>query len=87
MHPSTEKWCLDTNKTVDLIKLLGGTKATSRIFKISPPSVANWKLSGMPGRRLSTLRQIARARDGLERAALLKVGVDPWGPMKNCLLK
>lgn len=83
--PSIEKWCLDTNKSVDLIQLLGGTKATARMFNIQPPSVVAWKYNGIPGRRLKTLREIARGKEGVARDALLAVGIDPWGPFKNCL--
>lgn len=83
--PSIEKWCLDTNKSVDLIKLLGGTKATARMFNIAPPSVTSWKHNGIPGRRLKTLREIARGTEGVARSALVAVGIDPWGPFKNCL--
>lgn len=44
---------MDTN---DLIDKLGGTTEVARIFGIKPPSVSEWRVSGIPKARLMYLR-------------------------------
>lgn len=39
-----------------LIEELGGTAAVARLFKISSPSVSQWKREGIPKARLQTIQ-------------------------------
>lgn len=42
-----------------IIDALGGTNATARMFEIEPPSVSDWRKTGIPKPRLMYLK-IAR---------------------------
>ncbi|MCX4154967.1 MULTISPECIES: hypothetical protein [Paraburkholderia] len=53
---------MDKNRdpfAIAVIKALDGTAATARLFGIEPPSVSNWKKTGIPPARLMYL-EVAR---------------------------
>lgn len=39
-----------------LIDALGGTSKVAELFEVKPPSVSEWRKSGIPKARLQTLR-------------------------------
>jgi len=44
---------MDSNKIIDS---LGGTSEVARIFNVRPPSVSEWRKTGIPESRLMFLR-------------------------------
>ena len=79
---------LSPTATAQLIEALGGTRAVARIFEVSPPSISGWKLIGIPTKRLAALRKIARTKPaGMVWTALVAAGVNPHGPLGECLSK
>lgn len=47
---------IDPKKSAVVIERLGGTSRVAQIFKISPPSVSEWKSLGIPVYRFEYLR-------------------------------
>lgn len=54
-----------------LIELLGGTTEVARLIGIKPPSVSDWKKSGIPEDKLIRLAPIAELRGIASRKELL----------------
>jgi len=54
-----------------LIELLGGTTEVARLIGIKPPSVSDWKKSGIPEDKLIRLAPIAESRGIASRKELL----------------
>lgn len=54
-----------------LIEMLGGTTEVARLVGIKPPSVSDWKKSGIPEDKLIRLAPIAESRGIASRKELL----------------
>lgn len=45
-------------QAVRVIRALGGTNAVAKLLEIQPPSVSEWKVSGLPKARLPYFRLV-----------------------------
>ncbi len=60
-----------TSEAIRVIEAFGGTAAVSRLCHIKPPSVTNWKKTGIPAARRDFLRVL---RPGLFNGSNKKSG-------------
>lgn len=61
-----------------IIDRLGGTTAVATLCEIKPPSVANWRIDGIPKARIMFLR-LARPDvfEGLDKAKVVETAKEP----------